>query len=81
MSVGGERVASRFGPGLTYRWNTVYPRYFDAKVSIADGRRVPRKSSLWWPQAAHVAKACAALRLPSVLEVGVPVYYNPFPSH
>jgi signal recognition particle subunit SRP19 len=46
----------------------VYPRYFDAKVSVADGRRVPRKSALWWPQATHIAQACASLGLPSVLE-------------
>lgn len=50
------------------RWNTVYPRYFDAKVSVANGRRVPRKSALWWPQATHIAQACASLGLPSVLE-------------
>lgn len=46
----------------------MYPLYFDAKVSINGGRRVPRKSSLWWPLAAHIAKACATLGLPSVLE-------------
>lgn len=46
----------------------MYPRYFDAKVSVKDGRRVPRAKALWWPQAAHIARACAALGLPSVLE-------------
>ncbi|WVR04754.1 hypothetical protein IAU60_001765 [Kwoniella sp. DSM 27419] len=53
----------------TYKgWNTVYPLYFDAKVSIADGRRVPRKSAIWWPQATLIAQACRALGLSSVLE-------------
>jgi signal recognition particle subunit SEC65 len=52
------------------RWNTVYPLYFDAKVSINDGRRVPRKDALWWPQASHISQACRVLGLPSVLEVG-----------
>lgn len=46
----------------------MYPRYFDAKVSVKDGRRVPRAKALWWPQAAHIARACASLGLPSVLE-------------
>lgn len=46
----------------------MYPRYFDAKVSVKDGRRVPREKALWWPQAAHIARACASLGLPSVLE-------------
>jgi signal recognition particle subunit SEC65 len=50
-------------------WNCVYPLYFDAKVSITDGRRVPRQSSVWWPQATQIAQACRSLGLPSVLEV------------
>lgn len=53
-----------------YRWNTVYPLYFDAKVSATDGRRVPRKESVWWPQATQIAHACRVLGLPCVLEVG-----------
>jgi signal recognition particle subunit SEC65 len=58
------------GTGLMrYRWNTVYPIYFDAKVSINDGRRVPRSSALWWPQAQHISQACRGLGLQSVLEV------------
>ena len=54
---------------LTSRWNTVYPLYFDAKVSATDGRRVPRKESVWWPQAAQIAHACRVIGLPCVLEV------------
>ena len=54
-----------------YRWNTVYPLYFDAKVSINDGRRVSRKDSLWWPQATHISTACRTLGLPSVYEVSL----------
>ncbi len=52
------------------RWNTVYPRYFDAKVSINDGRRVPRQAAVWWPQATHISQACRSLGLMNVLEVG-----------
>lgn len=37
-------------------------------MSVKDGRRVPRSKSLWWPQAAHIARACASLGIPSVLE-------------
>ena len=50
-------------------WNSVYPLYFDAKVSVSGGRRVPRKSSFWWPQANQIALACRFLALPVVLEV------------
>lgn len=53
---------------IIIRWNTVYPIYFDAKVSVSGGRRVSRESALWWPQATHIARACSALRIPSVLE-------------
>ncbi|WWD07481.1 hypothetical protein V865_005582 [Kwoniella europaea PYCC6329] len=70
-----ERLRKQFGtanvakdPSVYKGWNTVYPLYFDAKVSINDGRRVPRSSSLWWPQATHIAQACRVLGLPSVLE-------------
>ncbi|BEI83540.1 hypothetical protein CcaverHIS002_0401440 [Cutaneotrichosporon cavernicola] len=70
-----EKLRRTFGstkiakdPSVYKMWNSVYPRYFDAKVSVADGRRVPRKSALWWPQATHIAQACASLGLPSVLE-------------
>ncbi|WRT64620.1 uncharacterized protein IL334_001553 [Kwoniella shivajii] len=70
-----ERLKKQFGnahvasdPSVYKGWNTVYPLYFDAKVSINDGRRVPRKSSVWWPQATQIAQACRVLGLPSVLE-------------
>ncbi len=70
-----ERLKKQFGAvtvsdsGAHKEWNSVYPIYFDAKVSISDGRRVSRKDSVWWPQSTHIAKACRALGLPSVLEV------------
>jgi hypothetical protein len=67
---GVETGDSIRGPSSSVRWNTVYPLYFDAKVSINDGRRVPRKDALWWPQASHISQACRVLGLPSVLEVG-----------
>ncbi|WVF69629.1 hypothetical protein IAT40_004407 [Kwoniella sp. CBS 6097] len=70
-----EKLRKQFGnanvasdPSVYKGWNTVYPLYFDAKVSIAEGRRVPRTSSVWWPQATQIAQACRVLGLPSVLE-------------
>ncbi|WWD21643.1 hypothetical protein CI109_106129 [Kwoniella shandongensis] len=70
-----EKLKKQFGnasvagdPSVYKGWNTVYPLYFDAKVSINEGRRVPRKSALWWPQAQQIAQACRSLGLPSVLE-------------
>ncbi|KAK4686413.1 signal recognition particle subunit SRP19, partial [Tremellales sp. Uapishka_1] len=55
-------------PSVYKTWNAVYPLYFDAKVSINSGRRVPRNKAVWWPQAVQIAKACSVLGLPSVLE-------------
>lgn len=66
VSAHGRRPLKR---KLMQRFNVIYPLYLDAKVSIADGRRVPRKSAMWWPQAQHIAQACRALLLPSALEV------------
>ncbi|WVN89295.1 uncharacterized protein L203_104516 [Cryptococcus depauperatus CBS 7841] len=70
-----ERLRKQFGnatfsgdPGICKEWNSVYPLYFDAKVSINAGRRVPRALSVWWPLASHIAQACKALDLPVVLE-------------
>lgn len=51
------------------RWNTVYPIYFDAKVSVNNGRRVKREDAMWWPQARQISLACSALALRCVLEV------------
>ncbi|ORX34007.1 hypothetical protein BD324DRAFT_638000 [Kockovaella imperatae] len=70
-----EKLRKQFGnttmamdPSEYKGWNTVYPLYFDAKRSVQQGRRVPRKDSMWWPQAAQIAKCCRILGLPSVLE-------------
>jgi signal recognition particle subunit SEC65 len=56
-------------PPLLVSWNTLYPLYFDAKLSVNQGRRVPRSKALWWPQSLHIAKACSALGLQCVHEV------------
>ncbi|ORY24013.1 hypothetical protein BCR39DRAFT_548166 [Naematelia encephala] len=55
-------------PSVYKAWYSVYPLYFDAKVSIGDGRRIPRKLASWWPQATQISHACRSLGLPSVLE-------------
>ncbi|ODN79500.1 hypothetical protein L202_03469 [Cryptococcus amylolentus CBS 6039] len=60
-AVGGD-------PSLYKDWNSLYPIYFDAKASVNAGRRVPRSSAVWWPLATHIAQACSALGLPSILE-------------
>ncbi|OWZ62676.1 hypothetical protein AYX14_04029 [Cryptococcus neoformans] len=70
-----EKLRGKFGnvnigadPSVYKDWNVVYPLYFDAKVSINSGRRVPRTSAVWWPIATQIAEACKSLGLPSVLE-------------
>ena len=47
----------------------MYPLYFDAKVSINNGRRIPRQAAVWWPQATYISQACRSLGLLTVLEV------------
>ena len=72
-----SRLRNQFGsttisdPSVYKEWNSVYPLYFDAKVSASEGRRVPRKDAVWWPQATHIAEACRSLGLPCVLEVSL----------
>ncbi|KAK0740522.1 signal recognition particle, SRP19 subunit [Schizothecium vesticola] len=48
----------------------LYPIYFDATRSRAQGRRVPRSLAVRNPLATEIVSACAALRLPSVFEAG-----------
>ncbi|GAP85676.1 putative signal recognition particle subunit SRP19 [Rosellinia necatrix] len=49
-------------------YQMLYPVYFDASRSRAEGRRVPASLAVSCPLAREVANACAALRLSPVLE-------------
>ncbi|KAL1842301.1 hypothetical protein VTJ49DRAFT_5582 [Mycothermus thermophilus] len=51
-------------------YQCLYPIYFDRTRSRAEGRRVPRSLAVANPLALDIVQACAALRLPSVLEAG-----------
>ncbi|KAL2116379.1 hypothetical protein VTJ04DRAFT_8546 [Mycothermus thermophilus] len=51
-------------------YQCLYPVYFDRTRSRAEGRRVPRSLAVANPLAIDIVQACAALRLPSVLEAG-----------
>jgi signal recognition particle subunit SRP19 len=46
----------------------LYPRYFDAKLSRADGRRVPESLAVKGPDAGWVENAARKLGLEPVLE-------------
>ncbi|KAK1826323.1 signal recognition particle SEC65 subunit [Podospora conica] len=48
----------------------LYPLYFDARRSRAQGRRVPLSLAVLNPLATEIVSACAAMRLPSVFEAG-----------
>lgn len=48
----------------------LYPLYFDASRSRAQGRRVPLSLAVRNPLATEIISACAAMRLPSVFEAG-----------
>ncbi|KAI5452191.1 signal recognition particle subunit [Naganishia albida] len=71
-----KKLEQQLGSGMMMKdqqefkaWNTLYPLYFDAKLSVNEGRRVPRSKALWWPQSLHIAKACSALGLQCVHEI------------
>ncbi|KAK0706717.1 signal recognition particle, SRP19 subunit [Lasiosphaeria miniovina] len=51
-------------------YQCLYPVYFDARRSRAEGRRVPKSLAVLNPLATEIVNACAALRLPTVLEAG-----------
>jgi signal recognition particle subunit SRP19 len=51
-------------------YQCLYPLYFDATRSRAEGRRVPASLAVANPLALDIVQACAALRLPTVLEAG-----------
>ncbi|KAL2265199.1 hypothetical protein VTJ83DRAFT_6299 [Remersonia thermophila] len=51
-------------------YQCLYPVYFDRTRSRAEGRRVPRALAVANPLALDIVQACAALRLPCVLEAG-----------
>jgi signal recognition particle subunit SRP19 len=51
-------------------YQCLYPVYFDATRTRAEGRRVPRSLAVTNPLALEIVQACASLRLQSVLEAG-----------
>ncbi|KAJ9122510.1 hypothetical protein QFC22_001939 [Naganishia vaughanmartiniae] len=71
-----RKLEKQLGAGMIMKdqqefkhWNTLYPLYFDAKLSINQGRRVPRSKAVWWPQSLHIAKACSSLGLQCIHEI------------
>jgi len=54
----------------TKHWETIYPRYLDAKAPCKSGaRRVALKYALRWPLAPMIHHACTQMGLPSHLEI------------
>jgi len=51
-------------------YQCLYPVYFDATRTRAEGRRVSSSLAVRNPLATEIVAACAALRLPSVFEAG-----------
>jgi signal recognition particle subunit SRP19 len=52
------------------RYQCLYPVYFDASRTRAEGRRVPLSLAVHNPLATEIVHACANLRLQTVLEAG-----------
>lgn len=46
----------------------LWPHYFDAQLTRADGRRVPKENAVRSPKAGHIAEAAKSLGLEPVLE-------------
>ncbi|KAI9215956.1 signal recognition particle, SRP19 subunit, partial [Blastocladiella britannica] len=55
------------------RFLIIYPAYFDAKRSVANGRRVPAKLAYEEPTVWHIAKALERIGFPGVIEVLYPI--------
>ncbi|KAH6851237.1 signal recognition particle, SRP19 subunit [Chaetomium sp. MPI-CAGE-AT-0009] len=51
-------------------YQCLYPVYFDATRTRAEGRRVPKSLAVANPLAIDIVQACAGLRLQTVLEAG-----------
>ncbi|KAJ9106870.1 hypothetical protein QFC19_002999 [Naganishia cerealis] len=71
-----KKLEKQLGAGMIMKdqqefkaWNTLYPLYFDAKLSVNQGRRVPRSKAIWWPQSLYIAKACSSLGLQCIHEI------------
>ncbi|KAK4122855.1 signal recognition particle, SRP19 subunit [Parathielavia appendiculata] len=75
-----QTTTTRLGAGVQMQRTTdetpyksfqcLYPVYFDASRTRAEGRRVPRSLAVHNPLAIEIVQACANLRLPTVLEAG-----------
>ncbi|KNZ64552.1 uncharacterized protein VP01_1016g8 [Puccinia sorghi] len=74
MTGGSDQQTSHGGKDAdrarTKHWETIYPRYLDAKAPCKTGaRRVALKYSLRWPLAQLIHHACTQMGLPSHLEI------------
>ncbi|KAI0181796.1 signal recognition particle, SRP19 subunit [Hypoxylon sp. FL1284] len=61
-------AAQQIQPGDIKDYQMLYPVYFDASRTRAEGRRVSRSQAVLNPLAREIAGACAALRLAPVFE-------------
>lgn len=50
------------------RWNCLYPLYFDAGKSLADGRKVQKQQAIQKPTIQQLSMACDLLQLEYVVE-------------
>ncbi|KAH8677548.1 signal recognition particle, SRP19 subunit [Xylariales sp. PMI_506] len=63
-----QQASSNLQPADIAGYQCLYPIYFDASRTRAEGRRVPAKLAVRNPLAREIANACAALRLSPVFE-------------
>ncbi|KAF6843963.1 signal recognition particle subunit SRP19 [Colletotrichum musicola] len=71
---GGSEFQTTADPKQYADFQCLYPVYFDARRTRAEGRRVPRELAVMNPIAREVVNACAALRLPTLFE---PAKFHP----
>ncbi|KAK6226146.1 signal recognition particle subunit srp19 [Colletotrichum tabaci] len=70
----GSEFQTTTDPKQYADFQCLYPVYFDARRTRAEGRRVPRSLAVENPIAREIVNACAALRLPTLFE---PAKFHP----
>ena len=50
-------------------WKTIYPAYIDSKLTLAEGRRIPKGKAVENPTCEEIAEILMYLKIPHAIEV------------
>lgn len=59
------------------RWTVVWPAYINRALTVAQGRRLPKDTTVENPTLGEIAQCCKELGLPHIVEVGCVMYPPP----